>query len=76
MNIRLNDFRYEAVIFIDTKLSALSSNKPPSSYNQTPYDLIKWSLLNSPAKNPHASKFTKHISSMNLEGETLIQIKK
>ena len=58
------------------KLSALASNKPPSSYDQTSDDIIQLPLLKSPEKYPHASQFTKHISSITLEVETIIHIQK
>ena len=58
------------------KLSTLNSNKYPSSYDQTSADIIKWPLLKSPEKYSHASQFTKHLSFMTLEGDTLLEIKK
>ena len=58
------------------KLSTLNSNKYPSSYDQTSADIIKWPLLKSPEKYSHASQFTKHLSFMTLESDTLIEIKK
>ena len=36
------------------KLLTLTSNKSPSSYDQPSADIVKWSLLKSPEKNPHA----------------------
>ena len=61
---------------INMKISALASNKPPSSYDQTSDDIIQFPLLKSPEKYPHASQFTKHISSITLEVETIIHIQK
>ena len=58
------------------KLSSIDSNKPSSSYDQASYDLIQLILLHSPGKSSHASKFTKHVSYMTLEGDTLLQIQK
>ena len=72
MNMRLNKFKHETVSSIDTKLSALSSNKPSSYTGQPLADLIKWPLIKSPKKYSHSSKFTKYISSMTLEGSTLL----
>ena len=54
----------------------LSSNNSPYSYNQPSDDIIKWPLLKSPYFHSHASQFTKNLSFMNLEGDTLIQIQK
>ena len=58
------------------KLSYLTSNKPCYSYNKLSSDLIQSPLLKSPEKYSHASQYTKHLSSINLEGDTLIQIQK
>ena len=74
--MRLNEFKSETVSSIYMKLSALSSNKPSSSYDQPSSDIIKWTLLKSPEKYSHASQFTKHLYLMTLEGETLLQIQK
>ena len=40
MNMRLNEFKYETVRYIYIKLSYLSSNKYPSSYDQPSSDII------------------------------------
>ena len=57
-------------------LLTLNSNKYPSSYNKPPDNLVKCPLLESPEKYSHASQLTKYLSSMNLEGDTLLQIQK
>ena len=56
------------------ELLALGKNKSPSSYEQTSSDLNKYPLLKSPEIYSHASQFTKHLSLMTLEGDTLLQI--
>ena len=43
--------------------------------NQHSSDLIKFPLLKSPYFHPHLSQFIKHLSFMNLESDTLLQIK-
>ena len=48
MNTRLDEFKLETVIYIDMKLSAISSNRLSSYYDQHLADLIKWPLLKSP----------------------------
>ena len=72
--MRLNEFKNETVISIDMKLSTLNSNKLAYSYDQPSADLIKWTLLKSPGKYYHSSQFTKHISSITLEDDTLIHL--
>ena len=47
MNMRLYELKSETVRSFDMKLSALTSNKPSSSYEQTSADLIKWKLIKS-----------------------------
>ena len=53
-----------------------NSNKYPSSHDQILADLIKWPLLKCPIFHYQESKFTKHLSFMTIEGDTLIQIQK
>ena len=53
MNMRLDEFKSETVISVDTKLLTLNSNKPLSSYDQASSDLIKWLLLKSHEKYSH-----------------------
>ena len=74
--MRLNEFKFETVISIDMKLSSLSSNKPSSYYDQHSADIIKFPILKSAETYSHASQFTKHLSSVTLEGYTLLKIKK
>ena len=73
--IKFNKFKAKASIPIDMKLFALNSNKYPYSYDQHSYDIIKWPHLKSIDFHSHTSQFTKKLSFMNLEGDTLIQIK-
>ena len=75
-NTRIDELKSESVSSLGMKISTLNSNKPYSSYDQPSVDLIKWPLLKSLEKSSHASQFTKHISSMTLEGDTLLQIQK
>ena len=44
MNMRLDEFKSETVSSFDMKLSAITSNKPSSSYDQPSTDLINWPL--------------------------------
>ena len=76
MNMILDELKSETIFYLGMKLSALNSTKPSSSYDLPPSDIIKCPLLKSPEKYPHASQFTKHLSSINLEGDKLIHIKK
>ena len=58
------------------KISAITSNNISSfSYQMNAY-LVKWPLLKSPDKYSHALQFTKNVSPLNLEAETIPQIKK
>ena len=50
--MRLGIYKSETVISLDMKLSALTSNKTSSSYDQNYADLIKFPLLKSPEKFP------------------------
>ena len=52
-----------------------SIKNSPSSYKQPSADITKWPLPKPPDFHSHASKFTKYISSMTLEGDTLLQHK-
>ena len=72
----IRKIKSEETISINTKASSLKPNKYPSSYDQPSADLIKSPLLKSPWFHYHASQFTKHISSMTLEGNTLLQLQK
>ena len=72
--MRLDELKSETVSSLDMKLSYLTSNKP--SYDQPCDDIIKWTLLNSPENYSCPSQFTKHQSSMTLNGDTLLQIQK
>ena len=72
----MDEYKYETSRSIDTKLLTPYSNKDPSYYEKPSNDPIKWILLKSPEKYSHASQFTKHLSFMNLKGDTLLQIQK
>ena len=57
-------------------MPAITSNKT-SSYSEKPNaDITKWPILKSPGKLSHTPKLTKHLSSLNLEGDNLLQIQK
>ena len=58
------------------KISDITQNKPSLSYEQPYTGLVKWELLKSPGKSSHAFQFTKRLSSINLEGDTLLQFQK
>ena len=58
------------------KIPTLTSNKTYSSYEQSSSDLTKFTLLKSPEKYLHELQLNKHLFPMNLEGDTLLQIKK
>ena len=58
------------------KLSALTSNKHSSYYDQPSSVLIEFPLLNSPEIYSHAPQCTRNLSYMTLEGDTLLQIQK
>ena len=58
------------------KASSIKPNKYPSSYKQPSAGLIKSPLLKSPELHSHASQLTKNLSSMTLEGNTLLQLQK
>ena len=58
------------------KLSDITPNKLSSTYEQPSADIIKWLIIKPAKKNTHASHFTKNISSINLEGDILLQIQK
>ena len=76
MKMKANGFKYETYSSVDMKLLTLNSIKYHSSYDQPSADLINCTLLKSPEKYSHASKFTKHLSFMTLEGDTVLQIQK
>ena len=73
---KFDKYKSEISSSVDMKILTLSYKKYTSSYDQPSSDLIKFPLLNSPDFHPHASKFIKHISFMNLEGNTLFKIQK
>ena len=64
----------KTIYHLDTKISAIASNKTSSSFEQPSHDIIKFPLLKNPDKSSHASQFTKHLSSLNLGGETILQL--
>ena len=72
----IDKFKSKSSRFINNTVSPLSSNNYPYSYNQPSADIIKLPLLKSPGFHYHALQFTKHLSSMTLEVNTLLQIQK
>ena len=73
---KFTSYHIKTINSLDMNLSAITSNKPSPSSGQPSAGLIKWPLLKSLEKYSHASQFTKHLSSMNLEGDTLLQLQK
>ena len=79
MNAKLSEFKTDNKTIFNSlymNLSALNSDKPSYYYEQYSSDIFQCPPLKSPEKSSHASKFTKHLSSMAWEGDTLIQIEK
>ena len=74
LNMKLNEYKSKTSSSISMKLLTINPNKMFSSYDQHSADLIKCKLFKSPEKYFHASKLTKHLLFMTLEGNTLIQI--
>ena len=77
--MKLDELKYDhskTINYLDTKLLDITSNQPFSFDKQTYADIIKRPLLKSRDKYSHASQFTKHLSSLKLEGNTLLQIQK
>ena len=73
---RIKSDNVKSIESLDMKLSAIISNKTSSSYKQPYADLIKLILLKSPETYSQVSQFTKHMSSMNIEGDILLQPQK
>ena len=74
--MNIDEFKSKLSISINKTFSTLNPNNSPSYYNQPSDDIIKCPLLKSPDYHSHSSQFTKHLSSMTLEGDTLLQIQK
>ena len=72
----IKSYHVKNIYYLDMKISDITSKKPSSSYEQTSAHITKFPLLKSPEKSSHASKLTKRISSMNLAGNTLLQLQK
>ena len=58
---------------LDTNISAITPNKPSSSSKHLNANIMTWILLQLPGKPP---KSNKNLSSMHLEGNTQLQIRK
>ena len=69
-------FKAESFSSMNMKTSALDLYKYPYSYYQPSDYLVKWPLLMSPYLHSHSSQFTKHLSFITLEGNTLIKTQK
>ena len=78
MNIDTNidEPKAKASSSINKTFSPLNSKQYPSSYNQPSSDTNKWLLLKSSYYHSYASQFTKRISPITLEGDTLLQLQK
>ena len=74
--MKIDEFKAEASSSTNKTVSPLSSNNYNYSYNEPSVDIIKWPLLKSPNFHSHASQFTKHISAMTLERDTVLKIQK
>ena len=72
----IDKFKTEESSYIDIRFSVINPYKSPSSYDQPSAGFIKWTLTKSPYFHSLASKFTKHISFMTLEGDTLLKLQK
>ena len=68
--------KYEASRSINQIFSPPNSHNYCSSSNQPSADITKLPLLKSLGFHSHASHFTKHLSPMTLEGDTLLQLQK
>ena len=69
--MKFYEFKAKVSRPIDMKVFALNSSKYSSSYDQNSPVLIKCPLLKSPYSNSHASQFTRNLSLMNREGNTI-----
>ena len=72
----IDDLKAFAYSSINLTFFPQSSHNSSSLSNQTSADITKWPLLKSPDFHSHVYQFTKHISPMNLDGNTLLQLKK
>ena len=71
----IDDIKAVASISINPTFFPPNSHNSNSSSNQHSADITKWTLLKSPYFHSHALKFTKYISPISLEGDTLPQLK-
>ena len=72
----INGIKYNhlnIITSIDMNVSAITSNKPSSSYEHLKSDLMPCKLLQASGKSP---QFTKHLSSMHPKGNNQLQIQK
>ena len=60
-------YHMKCIAYIGMNISAITSNKPYLSSEHLNADIMTWILLKSHGKSP---QFTKHLSSMHLEGNT------
>ena len=72
----IDDLKAVAYSSINQKFSPPDSHNSRSYYNQTSDGITKSPLLKSPYFHSHDLQFTKHLSPMTLEGETLLQNQK
>ena len=76
IDTHIDELKAESYISINSTFSTINSNNSPSYYNEASADINKWPLLKSTGFHSHDSEFTKYISPMTLEGDTLVQLQK
>ena len=76
IDTKIDELKAEASSSINKKFYPMNSKKHPSSFNQPSYDTNKWLLLKSSYYHSYALQFTKRISPITLEGDTLLQLQK
>ena len=72
IDTNIDDIKAEESRSRNQTFSPLNSHNYNSSSNQPSDDVTQWPLLNSPGFHSHASYFTKRLSHLNLEGDTLL----
>ena len=72
----IDALKAESISSIKNKLSPLKQNNSPSSSNQPSAYINNCPLLKSLDFHSYALHFTKHLSIINIEGDTLLQLQK
>ena len=76
-DMKLDEIKYnhmKTINYLEIKVSSTTPSNIYSSSEQTSAYPIKCPTLRSPEKSLHASQFNKQLSSLNLEGNTKLQI--